>query len=103
MKPNYCPNCGIVLKGENSTVGIQFFDGSGYDCYCKHCKWSGDIWPDDEAADHKVYLKNAEETWQKSVNIAREVYQQAIDEAKKTWDEAKSKAYKDYLGNKRRD
>ena len=50
-KPNYCPNCGAALEGENSVVGIQHTDESvaGYDCYCSKCEWRGDIWPDDEA------------------------------------------------------
>ena len=57
MKPNYCPNCGLYFKaqdskGLNSTVSISDADDSGYDCYCGWCGWSGDIWPDDEARDN---------------------------------------------------
>ncbi len=50
-EPNYCPNCGAPFSGEFSAVAISNPENNscGYDCYCFACKWSGDIWPDDEA------------------------------------------------------
>ena len=49
-RPNYCPNCGTALQGENAAVCIcddRSGDG-GYDTSCQSCGCSGDIMPDDE-------------------------------------------------------
>jgi len=51
-KPKYCPNCGHSLKEvKMGVVAISCIEdkSTGYDCYCRKCGWSGDIWPDDEA------------------------------------------------------
>ena len=48
-KPKYCPSCG---KPIDDCVGIYARDregleeNGGHDCWCEHCKWSGDILPD---------------------------------------------------------
>jgi hypothetical protein len=54
--PKFCPNCGKPL-GDT----VEYYShcqwpetpdhphyGIGYDCYCTHCKWSGDIEPDED-------------------------------------------------------
>lgn len=42
--PNFCPNCGYQLEGENAIVeGVDSNRESVYDIYCKRCYWSGDI------------------------------------------------------------
>ena len=49
-RPGFCPNCGAALIGENAAVGIlddSSGDG-GWDCSCRTCGWSGDVYPDDE-------------------------------------------------------
>ena len=49
-KPNHCPNCGAGFVGEFAAVGIyddRSGDG-GYDCSCRSCDWTGDVFPDDE-------------------------------------------------------
>jgi len=50
-KPKYCPNCAAPLQDKYNAVAIESTEQNltGYDCYCSKCKWSGDIWPDDEA------------------------------------------------------
>lgn len=49
--PKYCPNCGAILENiqeywtDSSRISSPAnpFKSIGYDCYCKSCKWSGDI------------------------------------------------------------
>ena len=53
-RPRYCPNCGVPLSQDpNAAVPFRTrLEGSGWDCYCDACKWSGDIMPDDEEGEH---------------------------------------------------
>jgi len=49
-EPQFCPSCAAPLP--EGPRGREPFsttvDGDGWDCYCAACKWSGDIFPDDE-------------------------------------------------------
>ena len=49
-RPEFCPNCGAALVGENAAVGIldERSGDVGYDTSCRNCGWSGDVYPDDE-------------------------------------------------------
>ena len=58
-RPRFCPNCGAAFPEKSVDVdyNIQPYGPgpsiapehiTGYDCYCKACKWSGDIEPDGE-------------------------------------------------------
>ena len=54
-KPNYCPNCGASLEGEDAAEGLyddRSGDG-GYDAACASCGWPGDIMPDDEQGKYR--------------------------------------------------
>ena len=46
MKPKFCPNCAAQFL---HTMEIETTDPepeSGWDCFCRTCYWSGDIYPD---------------------------------------------------------
>ena len=56
--PMYCPNCGVLLpaggQGAQPFTRTEKGEGTiekGWDCYCATCKWSGDIYPDEEYHD----------------------------------------------------
>lgn len=54
-KPNYRPNRGAALKGDNAAVRIPD-DRSGdgdYGTYPQSCGWSAIIMPDDEQGRHR--------------------------------------------------
>jgi hypothetical protein len=52
--PKFCPNCGKPLKdyyeywvdSSRPETPDNPYKGVGYDCYCPHCEWSGNIEPD---------------------------------------------------------
>mgnify|MGYP001618310517 CR=1 FL=1 len=52
-RPGFCPNCGKLLPlgphgAQPFSADEAGIEGRGWDCYCKSCKWSGDIMPDNE-------------------------------------------------------
>ena len=54
-RPRYCPDCGKPLPLPSGPFGAQAIKNAagdgGWDCYCRACRWGGDIWPDEETAD----------------------------------------------------
>lgn len=52
--PHYCPNCGNSMSkpqpywadSSRESTPENPFKGTGYDCYCPYCHWSGEIIPD---------------------------------------------------------
>jgi len=52
--PRFCPNCAEPLSiiqeywsdSNRKSSPDNPFKGIGYDCYCKLCRWSGNIEPD---------------------------------------------------------
>jgi len=59
LKPKHCPICGkklssiVWLVDTRGKPAEKFMPIShptfrnGFDCYCKHCGWSGNIYPDE--------------------------------------------------------
>ncbi len=63
--PHYCTNCGKSMRKPQSywvdssrpSTPDNPFRGVGYDCYCEHCHWFGEINP---GADSCVVEKRVE-------------------------------------------
>lgn len=53
-RPGFCPGRGAELVDETAVVGIadDRTGDVGYDCSCRACGWSGEVFLDDEQGEY---------------------------------------------------